>query len=279
MIHALVLLQATHKSERESVGNVVTMGHVKSIAASNKASALEANAILNKAAELADALPDGMSASKVAVNVATLAIELATFVLNLDSPYKSMQDISKKFTEMIVLGGTPSKPAGGDDANVMQTEFEFSRDGSGSNAGMVTAKGSGFKEGALIEPKKHDSNKDIQYVIKYVNEDGSVGAAQVLGAGEEAKTITAIVLNDLVTLYRPCSKRIRLFPNYPANAFKESDPFEAIVDKGVIAIAFCKLNVEAKYKKIEFRAQEKPINKLFAEDGLNFRPLFSEYNM
>ena len=110
---------------------------------------------MNKAHELAAAMPDGMSAVVVSTEIGRTSIELVKFVFNLDSAFKSIDDISKSLVDKLVMGGSASTFAATEtDETEMQNVIEFARDGTCNNAGMVTAKGAGFKVDTLIEPKK-----------------------------------------------------------------------------------------------------------------------------
>ena len=197
VIHSCLLLQATHKSERESVGCAITSSHIKSLAGNNKAKGMEAESILNKAHELANSIPEGASAMSTSVELGVLGIELVKFIFGLGSEFQSMQGVAKDFAAK--WAGVQPAPAPEAEDVAVQNMFEFAPDGT-NNAGMVTAQGAGFKAETLIEPKKNDSPDDIQYVIKYVNQDGSVGVHKVLVKGEEDTKIIVIKLDDLLSI-------------------------------------------------------------------------------
>ena len=249
MIHACVLLQATHKSERECVGNVVTHAHVKSLASDKlKAKALHCNDVLNKAAELAAAMPEGVSSTQVSVEIGRTAIELAKCIFGLDSTFKSIDDISKSLVDKLAFGKSASSVAETQkDAEVTQNVFEFQPDGSCTNAGKITAQGVGFEKSTLIEPKRNNTFDDSQYAIAYINEDGSASVKKILSDGSEAKEIIVIKLDDLIANYKQCKSRIKLCNEYPANYAEGSDAMQQIVDKGSIAMAFRKACSDSRY--------------------------------
>ena len=270
IMHACVLLQATNKAERENVGNAVTAGMIKSLASKNNSKAKEGEAVLNKAHELASAMPEGVDSHEVLLLVGKAAIDIAAFIFELSNEFKSVEDISKNLVEKLV-GKKSDDATGATGATKVVEEsppnvIEYSADGSESNAGKVTVNNAGFKVGVLVEPKKHNTPEDIQYIIDYVNDDGSVGSRRILPDGAKAKEVTIISLKDMMAIYKICKTRIELFKDYPGNNAEESTSMAKFFDEGAVAVAFRKLLADNKYSTIEFRAQEKPSNKLFALD-------------
>ena len=88
------------------------------------------------------------------LGVGDMAVELAKFVFLEDDTFESMDNIS---VEQFYASESKGSHDDGDSADGAQTMFEYSNDGSSSNAGLVTVRNAGFKTNSLIEPKSYGS--------------------------------------------------------------------------------------------------------------------------
>ena len=122
----------------------------------------------------------------------------------------------------------------------------------------------GFSVGAVIEPKKGNEDEDMQFVTKYANDDGSVGAQRIQPNGKEGVDITIIDMDQLVKDHRHAQKRITLLEGYPENAAIGSEDFKTTMLKGAAALAVKRLSANNGYTKMDFRAQKDPKERLFA---------------
>jgi len=188
MVHACVMLQAVGPKDRENVGTTLTEANVKSLATSSKAKGLQANRMISKAYDIVSVVRDDNPQKKqFLLGVGDMAVELAKFIFLEDDTFESMDNISAKFVEQFYASESKGSHDDGDSADGAQTMFEYSNDGSSSNAGLFTVRNAGFKPNSLIEPKKTDPSIDEQYVIEYIIGDVSCGLRRILNDGTDDK--------------------------------------------------------------------------------------------
>ena len=260
--NACVIAQACGDKERESVGCTINEGHVKSLITTKKAMALRGEAIINRAYMLASDAGDQPTAIDA---VGKLSWNLILFIFELSDAYESMDDILQEFLASIGVG-TFSQAASSTDDRAPKLSLEVRYTPDGNDAGRITVVNMGFDVGSVIEPKKGNEDEDEQYVIKYVNDDGSVGVQRIKTDGSESADITIVEMDSLVNNHRHAHKRLTLLEGYPESAAIDSDEFKTFVLKGAVALAVKRLSNDAEYTKMTFRAQKYPKDRLFAID-------------
>jgi hypothetical protein len=263
MAHACVLAQACGVKERESVGTTLTEGNVKSLVSSNKVSGLKGETIIGKAYEMLDVVgPDHKRKGIVAIG--DLQVDIVHHIFELNSQYETMDDILQQFLTQIVSKRWALLRPTDTNASPLSTVVNYTPDG--NDAGRATVTNVGFSIGVVVEPKKVAEDEDIQYMIKYINDDGSVGAQRIDHNGAESKDITIIEMDELVNKYRHTQKKIALVEGYPENAAIESDEFKNMILRGAVALALKRLSADdaGAYMKMQWRSQKYPKERLFA---------------
>ena len=264
--HACVIVQACGEKERESVGSTLNEGHVKSLTTSRKAAALQGEGIMRRAYEMVESMEPNRALTD---GVGKLMQDIVLHIFELSDTYESMDDILTVFLGSIGLGvesqAAPAAANGPKPAHAMPNEVRYTSDG--NDAGRITANNMGFSIGAVIEPKKVNEDEDEQYLIKYVNDDGSVGAQRILPDGTEDKKITIIDIDNLITNHRHVQRRLSLLEGYPKSAAIDGDDFKASVLRGAVSLAVRRLSKDDSYTKISFRVQKHPKERLFALDS------------
>ena len=260
--HACVIAQACGDKERESCGNTIGDANVKSLTTSCKENALKGEAILNNAYAMLDGAGlDGKRKGTLAVG--EFQHDLILFIFGLSDEYEKMDDIMEAFLKKIVTGeGTQPSASTTASGPSMSTAVHYTPDG--NDAGRATVLHYGFSIGTVIEPKKVEEHEDIQYAIKYINDDGSVGARLIEPSGGESKDITILDIDTLVKQYRKASKQIALLGGYPDNAAIDSDELQNMIVKGAVAFAIKRLVVDSAYTTMKWRVQKSPKERLVA---------------
>ena len=102
-------------------------------------------------------------------------------------------------------------------------------------------------------------------MIKHVNDDGSVGAQGIdRNEAGSIKEITIIEMDILISSYRHAQKRIKLLEGYPENAAIGSDEFKHMISRSAAALAMKRMSEDNAYKKMTWRVQKYPKERLFA---------------
>ena len=211
--------RTSHWYEGEgNVGISVTEGNVKSLQGNNKQQGISANTMLNKAHARVDSMPNCCFARKKTMLVGKMANELVKFIFELNSQYKSLDDISKHFVQEL-SGNAPAASEKKGDAAFVPNVVEVSCDGSASDAGRITVLNAGFGIERAIEVEKAlvDDNSE-QHVIKYINDDGSVVVCVVSPDGSVDDTeISTLSMDAILRDWKLCKARIEMIEGYPAN--------------------------------------------------------------
>ena len=210
VVHGCVMANATCPKDRENVGIAVSEAHVKSLMTTNKTAGLEAGKIIRRAASLIK--QPGFESSRHTVLLGEMMVNMALFIFKVEDRFKSLSEISEKFSCSLVgkanasPAATANKPASAADI------IEF--DTLSNNAGRLTAETSGFSVSGIVEPKKSTS-LDEMYEITYINDDGSCGLSRIQPDGSlDASSVTTVKLDDLVAKYKHSRNRIELYEGY-----------------------------------------------------------------
>ena len=262
--HACVIAQACGDKERENCGITIGETNVKSLTTSCKADALKGEKIIENAYSMLENTE--MSGTNEEVKaIGEFQHELILFIFDLSDKYESLDGVMESFVKKMVgpgdVGGKPAASTA-EVAPASASAVHYTSDG--NDAGRATVVNVGFSIGAVIEPKKTKEDQDIQYAIKYINDDGSVGAQRIMPSGGEDKEMTIIGIDNLVNHYRQAAKRITLHEGYPDNAAIESDELQNMVVRGVVGLAMKRMHADGEYTTVKFRAQKSPKERLFA---------------
>ena len=214
-IHALVMAQSVLPKDRESIGVSVSDAHVRSLTTTNKAKGKQIDAMLQNAKELLALQPEADP-----LLFGNFAVELVKNMFELDSEFKTLEDVSAHFATLMV---SPTMSTTAPETQAPQEEAAPSGSGfvaftaSGvNNAGRITVCNRGFSVGEHIEHKTTASRLQAkQFKIDYINDDGSVGVFEALMDGTFATAITVLSMNTLLLDYKLAKSPIKLFKNYP----------------------------------------------------------------
>jgi hypothetical protein len=262
LAHALIITQALGPKEREDVGATITESMVKSLITTNKTMGLKAETILTKAWKIVKEATSGDKGIACIVDLQT-KIVMKIFFPD-ESKYESMDDISKEFVEGIIgMSSSSAEQTSLDVDEVPNAGVSYQADGT-NDAGRTTLHNLGFKVKSLIEPKQSDIAQDVQYVIDYINDDGSSGCRRVMPNGDDGKDLTIISMNDMVKNYRHAKKRIEMYSDYPEISARNSDDFTINDMKSAIVIGLRRLSLSKDYKKVDFRVQKYPTSRVFS---------------
>ena len=112
----------------------------------------------------------------------------------------------------------------------------------------------------MVEPKKQpDPDRDTQFEIQYINDDGSVGISEVGDDGVTSASIKIVELDEFMATYRVCKDRIKLMEGHPGNSVLVSPEMGNMLDHATAAIALRMLIHKCDvYKKMTWRIQKQP---------------------
>ena len=201
---------------------------MKSLVANKKAIGLQGEAIINRAYTMLESVDADLKGTAIDA-IGKLQRDIIGFIFDIDNKYDSMDDILQNFLNGIMTTDQATAPAASTSQHAMSNEVCYTADG--NDAGRITVTNMGFSVGAVIEPKKGNEDEDMQFVIKYVNDDGSVGAQRIQPNGKEGVDITIIDMDQLVNHHRHAQKRITLLESYPENAAIGSEDFKTTMLK------------------------------------------------
>ena len=266
MAHACLITQACGKKDKEKIGCTLTEGHVKSLTGDRETIALEAEQILGKAHELKKQLPHDQYQQGVDA-CGQLAEALCMHIFELDDTFDTLADISTMFVEQLCMGKRAASTTDEAASAAASATVVFTEEGV-SNAGKITVGNLGFSKGDLIEPKKSTDNKDEQYLIAYVNDDGSVGVRAIDLYGKECSTITIIKMDALVAQYKTTRKRIELYKDYPDNTILVAPKYQEYLSRAALTVALNTLANDGKFQEVTSRSQRFPKERLFVEKAV-----------
>ena len=120
------------------------------------------------------------------------------------------------------------------------------------------------------------TENEKQFVIEYVNDDGSVGMFSIGMDGTIGGTITLASKDDFLKKYKVTKNKAKLLDGYPQNTCANSSEFIDLQNRSTIVFALVELH--KKNKGMTYACQDKLTKRIFASvaravDGLCIVPL------
>ena len=265
MVHACLIAQAIGDKHRDNVACSLTDGHIKSMQARNKVACASANAMLINALDICESHIELSGGTKGIRIYSTMANELVKFIFELDDTHQSLDAISHLFVQQFAGEERPPIVTDTDESSPPANIVIFDSAGS-NNTGSITVHSAGFKIDSIIERKKGGA-LDEQYIITYINEDGSVGTSRIKSDGTTADDahIDVVTMDSILSEWRMSRARIELLEGYPANKASTSQVIVESVRSSAAIMALQSLD-NGKFKEFEFRCQKKPTQRVFVEE-------------
>jgi hypothetical protein len=276
-IHAVLMAQATGPRSKHGVGSNITEQQVKSLMTSKKGDCIAINAMIEKAIHVGQSAGYDMGSAFLSKLIGDLSVNMVLHLFDPDSEFENREDILKLFVSQITGVGISSTAASTTPAStpsIATDIMEYDDQHGGTNAGKLKALQMGWAPGIIAKPKDGMQTKlDEQFEIVYVNEDGSVGMAEVLDNGDLSKDNMKVVkLSDLKNFKRETHRKKQVAYD-PTNDDLLLHP-ETIefVNKSIAAIGLQQLHDNN--TDIKWRFQDKPVNRLICMQQANKGSLY-----
>ena len=255
MVHAALMLQACGEKTLNGAGASLTNNDPGMLATKLKAKGLQANSIIEKGRSTIAEMQKKRPIDRMRL-IGDLSVDLARFVFNVNSVHESMDEISQQFVDRVcgserAADETEPPPAGNGDQLVT-----FSEDGS-NNAGFVQITSTGVKKGAVVQ-----TSSEQQYLIEYVNDDGSVGMFKIARDGTAGEDIHIVSMAEVLKNYKVAKVRSKMMDGYPENSCVVSQEYLDLRDRATIVFALDELHKKSKH--MTYTCQSKPTQRLFA---------------
>ena len=267
LINAMVLLNATGAAVQENIGTTVQKSDVMHLFSdSGKPRALQAETIMTNARSHIQTCTNLDKHKKLHLitefdlAIAAIAIKRAPAPI----AYAKLSDMShvvERFSVITMVGEQTQRDDASDSAQSANV-VEFDESGKSVAAGRATLLNKGFKVGDAVQ---HKDERQIQFEIAYVNEDGSVGLANLFRNGKcDTASVTVVDLDSFCAGYRHASSRFKLMEGYPDNAPSQAKVWKDMVSRAVTTIALHAIATES--GPLSCDVQSKPVNRLFSID-------------
>ena len=267
-MHAVLMLHAVGEKCYENDARTIALPMVKSLATTLKAKALKVDTMITRMVEVANSFRANgatLDNHEYTLLLGNASVELCKFVFDIDSRFRSMDDVVSDFVYRIT-GAPPTTEASVEQLANADSSTLSHIDGA-SNAGKVTLINAGFKVGSLLMLKASPHNRDVQFELIYINDDGSVGMSAVRSDGETDKSeVMTETLDNIVDKYRVMShlKRIELLEGYPRNKASDSKIMHEQYLEAIVILGLRKLSEAKGFDAVDFRIQVKPTVRLIS---------------
>ena len=208
-VHGCLLANAVGQKERESVGTTITDQFIKSLMGPNRAKGLIAGSIIQRADEILR--KKNITGRRAVELYGDISVQLVNRIFDVDESCPSLEAVSRHFIEgMLGVERAPASSGTKKPESASANGIVEHTTGSNSNVGRITLESVGFRTGMLVERKHIDKAIDEQWEICYVNDDGSVGLANIKADGTtdlESTKVVTMKLDDVVTKLKACKSR------------------------------------------------------------------------
>ena len=188
----------------DNVGQLITVTDVRSMQhPKRRAEVLAAEQILNRVRDVwATLKPDSDSG----VEIGDLDVAIVTALVGKDADKRTVAEVADAFFQDY-FGEKKAQPeASRTSAGADHIEFSG---GQATNAGHITMTNLGFTVGTLVA-EKMSNVRDQQFIVAYVNADGSMGLNRVRADGSTDTAVVVVAMDDATHKWNPLDKHQRL---------------------------------------------------------------------
>ena len=198
-------------------------------------------------------------------------VDLVTVLFELDPTSKStFEDVAQLHASQIAgveVKQTNTKASDVSDKNTT-CNLTFGENQQ-NNAGKILLTQHGFIENTIVEAKKvKDANteNEKQFMIQYVNDDGSVGLNSIKIDGDvDDSEVIILTLDEIFKQYRPSKSRIELFKGYPdSTAAVNAKGWRDNVVRACVTVGLQNIVMDPEFANFasKLRVQKKPSPKV-----------------
>jgi hypothetical protein len=223
--HFINSVAYTHAQASENIvdgfSRFISRGEVSSLGSKEKRDIVfEADVVLRRGRQLISELPQNVQLELIA----KLKVDVVMAVLDRKgrTDVRSMSEIAGDFAVEVCnakgittnAAGIAQPPAASDQSSAPTNAIMYTDDGAAQEVGMATVVNKGFKVGNRVMKNKED--KCIQWVIKCIENDGTVKLLKLNVDGSESNGELVIVQLDAFLDEYKLAVKIETNGNYPA---------------------------------------------------------------
>ena len=241
----------------DNVGRLVNVADVRAIQqAKRRAEVLAAEQILNRVRDVwATLKPD----SESCVEIGDLDVAVVTALVGKDADRRTVVEVADAFFENYLGEKKPQPEASRTSAGTDHIEFSG---GQATNAGTITMTNLGFTVGTLVA-EKMSKVSDQQFIVAYVNADGSMGLNRVHADGSTDTAVVVVAMDDATHKWHPLPKHLRLKLDQRLTTKRADHP----IVHAMAAVASMALYHSMRSDFDDLRFQTVPVKRLIALSG------------
>ena len=241
----------------DNVGQLILVNDIRHVQQPKRRDeVLAAEQILNRARDVWASLKPHSESS---VEIGDMDVAVVTALVGKDANKRTVVEVVDAFFESH-FGQKETQPEASR-TSASTDHIEFSG-GQATNAGNITMTNLGFTVGTLVA-EKSSKVRDQQFIVAYVNADGSMGLNRVQADGSTDTAVEVVAMDDATHKWQPRQKRLHLKLDQRLTTQRADHP----IVHAMVAVASMALYHIMRSDFDDLRLQTAPVKRIIALSG------------